>query len=206
MQHDFILLDRSGSMAKKGLWTEALAAINLYVKKLADGNIDTGVTLATFDKDGQDFKFEVVRDRIIPRTWDQVTIADAAPRGMTPLNDAVCRIVAMAEAGTYDKVAVVVMTDGLENASVEDRAGTAARAGLDRIRARGWQVVFLGADFDNAAQAAFYGTKAAQTVQSSVCNMSATAESLGAARSAYATGAANDMSISDEDKARLRQQ
>jgi hypothetical protein len=67
MQHDFILLDRSGSMST--VWTEALSSINAYVQKLADDKVDTGVTLATFDKDGAEFKFEVIRDRIIPGTW-----------------------------------------------------------------------------------------------------------------------------------------
>ena len=57
MQHDFILLDRSGSM--QALWSEALHSVNAYVKKLAEDQIDTGVTLATFDKDGEQFKFEI---------------------------------------------------------------------------------------------------------------------------------------------------
>lgn len=205
MQHDFILLDRSGSMANNSLWTEALAAVNLYVKKLADDKIDTGVTLAVFDKNGAAFAFEVIRDRIVPATWNLVTDRDATPRGTTPLNDAICRVVALAEAGTYDKVAVVIMTDGLENASEEDPRGAAAKAGLDRIRARGWQVVFLGANFDNAKQAAYYGTKSHQTVQSSARNMRSTAASLGATRSAYSSGASASMSFSQEDKDRLKQ-
>src|SRR4051812_39328646 len=98
MQHDFILLDRSGSMA--GLWSEALSSINSYVKKLADDKIDTGVTLATFDGEGG-LTFDVIRDRIIPSTWKPVSDADATPRGMTPLNDATGKIVALANAGNY---------------------------------------------------------------------------------------------------------
>src|SRR5215831_2438641 len=121
MQHDFILLDRSGSM--QSLWIEALNSVNGYVKKLASDHVDTGVTLATFDKDGEEFKFEVIRDRIIPSTWRPVADQDATPRGMTPLNDAIGRIVALAKAGIngvqYDKVAIIIMTDGLENASRE---------------------------------------------------------------------------------------
>ena len=98
MQHDFILLDRSGSM--QVLWSEALNSVNAYVKKLADDKVDTGVTLATFDKDGDQFKFEVVRDRIIPSTWKPVSSEDATPRGMTPLNDAIGRMVAPPKPGT----------------------------------------------------------------------------------------------------------
>lgn len=165
MQHDFILLDRSGSM--QTLWSEALNSVNAYVKKLADDSVDTGVTLATFDKDGEQFKFEVIRDRIIPATWKRVSNADAAPRGMTPLNDAIGRIVALAKAGLngtpFDKLALIIMTDGLENASRE-YSHAAAKALLDDCRSKNWQVIFLGADFDNAAQAESYGHSAAQTV------------------------------------------
>ena len=115
-QHDFILLDRSGSM--QALWTEALGAINGYVKKLADDKVDTGVTLAVFDSD-DGLRFDVIRDAVAPSAWHPVTDADAVPRGMTPLNDATAKIVALANAGGYDKVAIIIMTDGMENASRE---------------------------------------------------------------------------------------
>lgn len=201
MQHDFILLDRSGSMSS--LWTEALNSVNGYVKKLSDDKIDTGVTLATFDKDGNQFKFDVIRDRIIPATWKPVTNEDAGPRGMTPLNDATGRIVALAKAGNYDRVAIIIMTDGQENASSELTVAQ-AKALLDECRGKNWQVIFLGANFDNAAQAFSYGNAAGQTVQASAQNMGAAMASLSVSRTAYAhTGAT--MSVSDEEKRRLKQ-
>jgi hypothetical protein len=201
MQHDFILLDRSGSMIS--LWAEALSSVNAYVKKLADDKVDTGVTLATFDTDNGGIAFNVIRDRIIPSTWHPVTDADATPRGMTPLSDATGKIVNLAEAGNYDKVAIIIMTDGHENASRELTVEQ-AKAALDRCRAKNWQVVFLGANFDNAKQAASYGTAAGQTIQTSAKNFGATMRSMAASRTAYAaTGAA--MSFSDEEKQKLRQ-
>jgi len=93
MQHDFILLDRSGSMST--LWTEALSSVNAYVKKLGDDKVDTGVNLVTFDKDRGEFRFDVIRDRITPATWRPVGEWDASPPGMTPLNDAIGRIVSL---------------------------------------------------------------------------------------------------------------
>jgi Mg-chelatase subunit ChlD len=199
MQHDFILLDRSGSM--QSLWVEALGAINGYVKKLADDKVDTGVTLATFDTEGDKLAFNVIRDRIIPSTWHEVTSADATPRGMTPLNDAVGRIVNVAKAGNYDKVAIIIMTDGHENQSRE-LTGAQAKALLDECRAKGWQVIFLGANFDNAAQAQQYGNAAGATVKSSVANLGATMQATASMRSAYATtGAA--MLYTDEQKRKL---
>lgn len=203
IQHDFILLDRSGSM--QSLWGEAINSVNGYVRKLAEDKIDTGVTLATFDRDGEKFKFEIIRDRIIPSTWKLVATDEAVPRGMTPLNDATGRIVNLARAGIngtqYDKVAIIIMTDGLENSSRELSVAQ-AKALLDDCRAKNWQVIFLGANFDNAAQAAAYGNAAHSTVQSSVANLSATMGVAAGMRGAYgATGEA--MTFTDEQKRKL---
>lgn len=198
MQHDFILLDRSGSM--QTLWVEALGSVNAYVKKLADDKIDTGVTLAVFDgENGLDF--QVIRDRIIPSTWNPVSDADASPRGLTPLNDATGKIVALANAGNYDKVAIIIMTDGAENASRELNVAQAKKL-LDDCRAKNWQVIFLGANFDNAAQATAYGNSAFATTQVSKGNLRAAAATMASSRASYsATGAA--MGFTDEEKRKL---
>lgn len=199
MQHDFILLDRSGSMSS--LWDEALSSINAYVAKLAADNVDTGVTLATFDSDHQGLAFEIVRDRIIPRTWHPVTHKDAQPRGMTPLNDATGRIVDLAKRGNYDKVAIIIMTDGHENASRE-LSVTQAKAKLDECRGRNWQVIFLGANFDNAAQAQSYGAATMDFASSSVANLGQTMRATAESRTRYgATGAA--MGFTTEQKEKL---
>lgn len=205
MQHDFILLDRSQSMSENGKWPEALAAINAYVEKLAKDNVDTGVTLATFDKPDGEFKFEVIRDRITPSTWKPVSNEDAQPRGWTPLNDAIGRIIALAKAGIngvqYEKVAIIIVTDGQENASKELRHAS-AKALLDEGRDKGWQIVFLGADFDNTQQAASYGNTARQTANVSVKNLGVAMTETAVMRAAYAsTGAA--MSYTSEQKARF---
>jgi len=204
MQHDFILLDRSGSM--QVLWSEVLNSVNAYVKKLGEDKVDTGVSLATFDKDGEEFKFEVIRDRIIPSTWKPVSSEDATPRGLTPLNDAIGRIVTLAKAGVngtpYDKLALIIMTDGLENASRE-YTHAAAKALLDDCRAKNWQVIFLGADFDNAAQAASYGNVATQTVAAAAASMGPAMEATARKREAYARTAA-PMHYTEEEKRSFR--
>jgi hypothetical protein len=206
MQHDFILLDRSGSMAEAGKWPETLNAINAYVKKLADEKVDTGVTLAVFDQDGGKLDYKVVRDRITPPTWKPVTIEDATPRGWTPLNDAIGRLVSQAEAGfngtQYSRVAIIIMTDGMENASKELTVAQ-AKALLEKCRAKGWQVIFLGADYDNAVQAASYGNSMAATADSSIRNLSQTMDATASLRSSYGiTG--QSMEYSDEQKKAFR--
>jgi hypothetical protein len=200
MQHDFILLDRSGSMSS--LWTEALSSINAYVRKLAEDNVDTGVTVATFDTNTTgNLGFDIIRDRITPRTFRWVSPEDATPRGGTPLNDAVARIVSLAKAGNYDKVAIIIMTDGHENSSRECTVQQ-AKALLDECRAKGWQVIFLGANFDNAAQSAGYGNAVRATVSMNSGTMSAHTHTLASKRGLYGnTG--QSMTFTEEEKAQL---
>lgn len=204
MQHDFILLDRSGSMAEQNRWPETLSSVNAYVQKLAADKVDTGVTLAAFDNNAG-FQFEVIRDRITPPTWSAVTTREIAPRGGTPLNDAIGRIVTLARAGfngtPYDKVAIIIVTDGYENASNEI-THTAAKALLADCRSRGWQVIMLGADYDNMAQASSYGNLVGQTFSTASANLSGTAQLLGNKRALYgATG--QSMNLSDDEKVAL---
>lgn len=201
MQHDFILLDRSGSMSP--LWIEAIGSVNGYVTKLAEDKVDTGVTLATFDSAEMrgPMSFDVIRDRITPSTWRKVATDEISPRGWTPLSDAVGQIVSRAKAGNYDKVAIIIMTDGQENASTELTV-TQAKLLLDQCRARGWQVIFLGANFDNTAQAASYGTSTRNTVSMGVGNFAAATATMSAKRFAYGvTG--QGMDFTDEEKTEL---
>lgn len=200
-QRDFILLDRSGSM--EDLWAEALNSVNAYVAKLAADKVNTSVTLALFDKDQGSLDFNVVRDRVAPDAWKDVTKHDAVPRGMTPLNDAIGRLVSMARTEDRERTAIIVMTDGEENSSRELSANDARRL-LDECRQRGWQVIFLGANYDNVRQARSYGVPQAATMDSiSASNLAKTMSHTASLRSAYgATGTA--MVYSDEDKTRLR--
>lgn len=197
MQHDFILLDRSGSMGS--LWAEAIGSVNSYVQGLADKRVDTGVTLAAFDGQGG-LDFTIVRDRIVPSTWHAVSQTEIEPRGMTPLNDAIGRIVALARAGNYDRVAIIIMTDGHENASRELTVAQ-AKVLLEDCQKRGWAVTWLGANFDNVQQAAFYGSGRGQTVNSTTRNLMATASAMSAKRATYGvTGQAATMDWNDAEQ------
>ena len=148
----YILLDRTGSMGP--IWTEALGSVNAYVAQLAkdeDPNDKTRITIACFDHQ-ETLQFEILRRDVTAETFRPLTDADASPRGMTPLFDAIVRIAALAEKDAPEKAVLIVMTDGEENSSQEVTKQGAAAA-LDRIRTKGWQVVFLGANFDAFGEA-----------------------------------------------------
>lgn len=157
--HAYILLDRTGSMSN--IWAEALGSVNAYVDGLTkpvDGDPPSGddkVTLAVFDShDG--LKFDLLRRSVTAATWNRVTDDEASPRGMTPLFDSIARIVALAEGDAPERAVIVIMTDGEENSSREVTKD-GAKAALDRARGRGWEVVFLGAEFGKFADAEAVG-------------------------------------------------
>ena len=199
----YILLDRSGSM--QSLWVEALSSVNAFAKELAnktDGSsVDSHITLAVFDsQDG--LKFDTLRRKQPALHWENVTDREASPRGMTPLLDAMVRIIALAEGDNPDKAVIVVMTDGQENASQEvKREGV--KAALDRVKAKGWEVVFLGANFDNISDADSVGVQGGQQMAMSVGTMNASMARLAKKSRAYAQAApgAAPIVFDEEDRA-----
>jgi hypothetical protein len=101
--HSYILLDRTGSM--EPIWNEALSSVNAYADGLAalDGGprVDADITLAVFDaQDG--LQFDVLRQSVDAGDWNDVTTREVNPRGMTPLYDAIGRIVSLAEFSNFD--------------------------------------------------------------------------------------------------------
>lgn len=146
----FILLDRTGSMSR--LWEEAVTSVNAYVRELKMDGADDRVTLAVFDADQRGMQFDVLRHAVSTRDWKDFDANEVWPRGSTPLLDALMRIITRAEEVGNAKTAIVVMTDGCENASTEASLND-VRAAIERANRKNWQVNFLGADFDGFAQA-----------------------------------------------------
>jgi Mg-chelatase subunit ChlD len=108
---------------------------------------------------------------------------------MTPLLDALIRIIALADADKPDKAVIVVMTDGQENASKEvTREGV--KAALERVKAKGWEVVFLGANFDNIADASSVGVGGAKQMAMSAGTMNETMVRMARKSRAYAAQSA----------------
>jgi hypothetical protein len=75
---------------------------------------------------------------------------------------------------------------------------TSARTRLDRCRERGWQVVFLGADFDTTAQAGDLGAGADQALSMRAGHYSASMAFVAHSTAAYAL-AGTAISFPDED-------
>jgi len=181
--HSYILLDRTGSMSS--IWEEALSSVNAYAESIAGqaGDVVPKITLAVFDAQNG-LQFDVLRRGVEPKDWKKVTDSEASPRGMTPLFDAIARLVSMAEGDNPDKAVIVIMTDGEENSSREvTKEGV--KAALARAEKRGWEVVFLGAEFANFADADAVGVSAARSMSIGAGRMRASMSTLARKSQAY---------------------
>lgn len=202
----YVLLDRTGSMSN--IWDEALSSVNAYAEsfaadapgaEIAGADIKTAVTVAVFDyQDGM--QFDVLRDKVDPTAWQKINNDEASPRGMTPLFDAIGKIITRAEADNPEKAVIVIMTDGLENSSREfTKQG--AKAALDRAQARGWEVVFLGAEFASFNDAEAVGMASSKTMAVGQGRMNESMDALAQKARAYGKGAAPAVEFSAEDRA-----
>lgn len=203
--HSYILLDRTGSM--EPMWSEALSSVNAYARGLAslDGGprVDADITLAAFDAQNG-LQFDVLRSGVDAEDWRQVTDREVSPRGMTPLYDAIGRIVSLAESDHPEKAVIVIMTDGEENSSTE-MTKKSARAALDRVRARGWEVVFLGAEFSNFDDAEGVGQTASRNMAVSKEQLSDSMNRLAQKSKDFAAGAAPSVEWSPADRAAAKE-
>lgn len=201
--HCFILLDRSGSMGSR--WAETMQALNAFAGRLGSDVPDARVSLAVFDDVSGALDYAYLRKGRPVGGWKPVGEAEAAPRGSTPLFDAIGRITDHINAAAEDKMMLVVITDGHENASRtldKDRA----RAALDEVKERGWDITFLGADFDNFDQAQGLGIAQGSAMAMASGFYGEASSALARRATRYATGAmpANFAAFTDEERERAR--
>ncbi len=144
-----VLVDRSGSMSDgQKSATEAIASF-IEERKSAGGK--QKISLSQFDE-----AYEKVYDFTDLESAPAYTLV---PRGFTALNDSIAKAVADLAAYKPDKARdrwLIIMTDGLENASKE-HTKESVKALLEEKQALGWHVVYLGANQDAVKEAFKYG-------------------------------------------------
>lgn len=149
-----VILDRSGSM--QSLAEATVAGFNAFIdeqKKLAG---ECSVRLIQFDD-----KYEVVFDKPL-QDVSELTQAVYLPRGTTALLDAEGRTIlelgeyltALKEEDRPSKVIVLILTDGLENASTDFTLAKVAALIKQQRETYGWEFIYLGANQDAGAVAA----------------------------------------------------
>lgn len=150
-QLDFILLDGSSSMS--AAWNQSCAAIEAYVCGLKAENVNSQIILDLFDTTPE----HIVVDCPIAEWQSLHTHPISIPHGGTALYDAITLMGRRLRDLDPPRAALTIVTDG---DSFDDKFTnqTQARAILDWCRAKGWQVTFIGAGFDNSTQARALGS------------------------------------------------
>jgi uncharacterized protein YegL len=150
--HVGLLLDESGSMC--GNETAVIGGVNEFVEQLRHQEAESKVvaTLGLFDRNGNE---PVVRYAYAGIPLDEVAAlgnGDYAPRGATPLNDAVVGVIRKIDEqhSKGDRVILVILTDGLENAS--ETPSRKVRKLIQEKEAKGWEFIYLGANHDSWAE------------------------------------------------------
>ena len=152
------ILDRSGSMS--GLETDTIGGYNGMLKKQKAEPGTAFVTTVLFDDN-----YELLHDRVNIRELSPITEKEYFVRGSTALLDAVGKTISRIgndqkhadESRRADKVMIVIITDGMENASREYTYHRIMDM-IDRQKSRyGWEFLFLGANIDAVATAAKFG-------------------------------------------------
>lgn len=212
-----ILLDRSASMQSR--WSTSINSINEYVSVLKENGIQGTVTLVAFDtvagygsygvNVSQPFTnmdvspitpkgvTEVVRRSVPINQWVNLTGSEISPRGSTPLFDAVYEMKYFIQQDNTERGVFLIMTDGEENSSKNKKE--VAEGVVSYIKARGWEVVFLGANFDVAKDARGVGIAASNYATFSDVNASLAMRGTAQKSALYATTGAS-ISYNDADK------
>ena len=158
------ILDRSGSMS--GLEGDTIGGFNSLLTKQKAQSGDCTVTTVLFDN-----AHELLHDRIPLAGVSAIGERDYFVRGSTALLDAIGRTVdkianvqrQTAESERAEKVMVVIITDGMENASREYRYDR-VREMIERQQKVGWEFLFLGANIDAIQTASTFGIGADRAV------------------------------------------
>lgn len=146
-----VVLDRSGSMRE--IASDMIGGFRAFIEEQREAEGDVRISLVQFDS--QD-PFEVLVDGE-DLSSTRLDAGKYVPRALTPLLDAVGRMIARIDADIAERSqlgqpeedqVVLVITDGLENASKEYTLAS-IKGLIEARKAAGWTFVFLGADQDS---------------------------------------------------------
>jgi uncharacterized protein YegL len=151
------VLDRSGSMS--GVESDTIGGFNSLIEKQRLESGECMVTTVLFDD-----HYDLLHDRINLKGIAPITSKEYFVRGSTALLDAIGRTLDKlinaqkhtSEDERAEKVVVVIITDGFENASRE-YAYNRVREMIEQLQAQGWEFLFLGANIDAIKTASAFG-------------------------------------------------
>lgn len=150
----FFILDKSGSM--QSLREEAISGFNSYIASQRALPGETRLTFVQFDD-----KREVIYEARDVKTVPELDLTTYRPDGYTALNDSVGFVLSehLAICSPDETNIIAILTDGQENASKEYSQQQVNEL-LAQAEAKGWEVLFLGANMTKATIVDTYGINA----------------------------------------------
>ena len=152
------ILDRSGSMS--GIESDTIGGFNSVLTKQKAEEGEANITTVLFDD-----KYELLHDRYNLLKVLQITEKEYFVRGSTALLDAIGKTIHKignaqkfsADDERAEKVMFVIITDGMENASVEYKHRQIKKM-IERQKSKyEWEFIFLGANIDAIEAANRFG-------------------------------------------------
>jgi hypothetical protein len=205
--HISVILDRTGSM--ESVRDDIIGGFNAFLNaQKADPGL-ASLTLVQFDS--QD-PYEVVHQFKLLAEVPELTRETFVPRASTPLLDAIGRGINDLEKNLADiienerpsRVIMVIITDGQENASREFRKDQIEKMIKEKQEKAAWQFVFLSADLAAIGDALATGMRpsAVMAHDKDGHGTSAAWAALSRSISDYRRGNKEDVSFTDEDRAK----
>lgn len=150
----FFILDKSGSM--NTMRQQAITGFNSYIASQRALPGETRLTFVQFND-----KREVVYTAQNVREVPELDTLSYVPNGYTALNDSVGFVLSenLATCSPDETNIIAILTDGAENASKEYSLEQVKDL-LAQAEAKGWEILFLGANMSKAEVVSTYGISA----------------------------------------------
>ncbi|WP_295114000.1 vWA domain-containing protein [uncultured Methanobrevibacter sp.] len=142
------VIDKSGSMW--GSEEDTMGGFNAFIEKEKNKEFNTKVTTVLFN-DG----YDVLYERKDINDVDELTSNEYYVGGSTALLDAVGKTITSLNRKIDNKVLFVIMTDGMENSSVEYSKSQIK----NMITSHNWEFIFIGAGIDSYSEASKIGIR-----------------------------------------------
>lgn len=151
-----VILDKSGSMYQ--MTEDTIGGFNSLLEEQRKKNIPVKVSLGMFNQ-----VLDVKYNRVDLKEIKDLGKEDYIPQGTTALMDAVGNTLSALKIKEEvnvkgNKVLIVIITDGMENASKEWNK-EAVKQLIGELQEKGYEFVFLGADIDASSVAQGIGIK-----------------------------------------------
>jgi len=203
--HIAVILDRTGSM--QPIREDTIGGFNTFLNEQKNEPGFATLTLVQFDS--QD-PYEVIHKFKAIKEVPELTLETYVPRASTPLLDAMGRgindlegsLSELEEDQRPERVVMVVITDGQENASREFKKDVVQKMIREKQEKNDWQFVFLSADLDAIQDAIESGVRmqSAMAFDKNADGTAAVWESVSARISDYRAERSKDVSFNQEDR------